>query len=143
MSRSSSCNLFTPTWRDRRDPGPPSSRSAALRHARSLGGAQLVCPGPADPRDKPTTRDDRDLFRNRRPAAQALPANDRGERPLAPLEPGWELRRQRSSWFHRRRALAIPKELFQHRAILYTSDHQPFSEVEETYQGEVLAFLRE
>jgi chorismate-pyruvate lyase len=58
-----------------------------------------------------------------------------------PLERGWELRRRRC-WFHRRRALAIPKELFQHRAILYTSDHQPFSEVEETYQADVLAFAR-
>ena len=57
-----------------------------------------------------------------------------------PLPRGWELqRRPRSrSW----RMLVIPKEVFQHRAVLYTSDHRPFSEVVETYQSELLAFRR-
>jgi chorismate-pyruvate lyase len=38
------------------------------------------------------------------------------------------------------RPLAIPDELFEHRAILYTRDHVPFSEVAETYLRPVLAF---
>jgi chorismate-pyruvate lyase len=38
------------------------------------------------------------------------------------------------------RALAIPAELFEHRAILYTRDHLPFSEVDEIYQRQLLAF---
>lgn len=58
------------------------------------------------------------------------------------LPPGWELRRRRWSLRCRRR-LDIPKELFEHRAILYTSDHQPFSEVDEIYQRELLAFTRD
>ena len=37
-------------------------------------------------------------------------------------------------------ALAIPDALFAHRAVLYTRDHVPFSEVYEIYQREILAF---
>ena len=33
---------------------------------------------------------------------------------------------------------AAPSALFEHRAVLYTSDHQPFSEVVEVYQRQVL-----
>jgi chorismate-pyruvate lyase len=57
-----------------------------------------------------------------------------------PLPRGWEVRRR----FRRysRRTLVVPKEVFQHRAVLYTEDHLPFSEVVETYQSEVLAFPR-
>jgi chorismate-pyruvate lyase len=36
--------------------------------------------------------------------------------------------------------LAIPAALFEHRAVLYTREHQPFSEVDEIYQGQLLAF---
>ena len=36
--------------------------------------------------------------------------------------------------------LTIPDALFQHRAILYTRDHKPFSEVNEVYQRPLLAF---
>jgi len=36
--------------------------------------------------------------------------------------------------------LEIPGALFEHRAILYTKDHRPFSEVVEVYQRDVLAF---
>lgn len=60
-----------------------------------------------------------------------------------PLPRGWE--RQRRSRFgsrFRRGLLAIPGDVFQHRAILYTSDHRPFSEVVETYQSDLLAFDR-
>ncbi|HUR83401.1 MAG TPA: hypothetical protein VM733_21765 [Thermoanaerobaculia bacterium] len=39
-----------------------------------------------------------------------------------------------------RRSLRIPKDVLQHRAVLYTRDHVPFSEVVETYQGELVAF---
>ena len=40
----------------------------------------------------------------------------------------------------RHKLLAIPEALFEHRAVLYTRDHQPFSEVNEVYQRQVLAF---
>lgn len=36
--------------------------------------------------------------------------------------------------------LAIPWQLFQHRAILYNEKHEPFSEVREIFTREVLAF---
>ncbi|HKR64594.1 MAG TPA: hypothetical protein VJZ00_12760 [Thermoanaerobaculia bacterium] len=38
----------------------------------------------------------------------------------------------------RHRTLAIPREVLQHRAVLFTAGHVPFSEVVETYQGELL-----
>lgn len=59
----------------------------------------------------------------------------------SPLPPGWEQQR-RMKERSRASALVIPKELFEHRAVLYTSDHQPFSEVDERYQGQILAFVR-
>ena len=37
-------------------------------------------------------------------------------------------------------ALAIPDALFEHRAVLYTREHKPFSEVDEVYQRQLLAF---
>ena len=36
--------------------------------------------------------------------------------------------------------LAIPDHVLEHRAVLSTPDGEPFSEVVETYTGEVLAF---
>ena len=36
--------------------------------------------------------------------------------------------------------LTIPAALFEHRAVLYTRANQPFSEVDEIYQRDVLAF---
>lgn len=57
-----------------------------------------------------------------------------------PLPRGWEQHRPRFP--RRRRLLAIPNEVFQHRALLYTADHLPFSEVVETYQADLLAFRR-
>lgn len=56
-----------------------------------------------------------------------------------PLPQGWE-QQQRPRFS--RRTLVLPKEVFQHRAVLYTADHLPFSEVLETYQAELLAFPR-
>jgi hypothetical protein len=38
------------------------------------------------------------------------------------------------------RSLAIPAAVFEHRAVLYTRDHKPFSEVSEVYQRQILAF---
>lgn len=59
-----------------------------------------------------------------------------------PLPRGWEQQQRLRCRWRRRRALAIPQDVFEHRAVLYTADHQPFSEVVETYQSEVLAFPR-
>ncbi len=58
-----------------------------------------------------------------------------------PLPRGWEQQR-RSRFRFSSRTLVLPKEVFQHRAVLYTADHLPFSEVVETYQSELLAFPR-
>jgi hypothetical protein len=61
----------------------------------------------------------------------------------SPLPAGWEQqRRARSEPGSRTKALALPGELFEHHAVLYTSGHQPFSEVNERYQGQLLAFSR-
>jgi chorismate-pyruvate lyase len=54
-----------------------------------------------------------------------------------PLPEGWE-RQERES--KPNGALAIPDALLEHRAVLYTRDHRPFSEVDEVYQRQLLAF---
>ncbi len=59
-----------------------------------------------------------------------------------PLPRGWEQQKRSSLRFRQRWALELPKEVFQHRAVLYTAEHVPFSEVVETYQSELLAFRR-
>ena len=56
----------------------------------------------------------------------------------APLPDGWERESARPSE-GTSRALAIPAALFEHRAVLYTRDHRPFSEVDEVYQRQILA----
>ena len=38
------------------------------------------------------------------------------------------------------KSLAIPEALFEHRAVLYTEDGKPFSEVDEVYQRALLDF---
>lgn len=55
----------------------------------------------------------------------------------SPLPRGWELRGRSPVDAE---PLAIPKEVLVHIAVLYTSDHQPFAEVVETYQGALFAF---
>ena len=60
-----------------------------------------------------------------------------------PLPRGWEQQKRSQLRFRQRWALELPKDVFQHRAVLYTADHQPFSEVVETYQSELLAFRRD
>lgn len=57
----------------------------------------------------------------------------------SPLPEGWE-RASTALPAPTGRALAIPEELFEHRAILYTRDHIPFSEVDEIYLRQILAF---
>jgi chorismate-pyruvate lyase len=59
-----------------------------------------------------------------------------------PLPRGWELQRRPRFRSRARRTLMLPKEVFQHRAVLYTAGHVPFSEVVETYQSDLLAFPR-
>ena len=61
----------------------------------------------------------------------------------SPLPAGWEQQaRPKARSVQRARPLALPAEIFEHRAMLYTGDHQPFSEVDERYQGQLLAFSR-
>lgn len=55
-----------------------------------------------------------------------------------PLPDGWELGPPPAD--RPEAALSIPWRLFQHRALVYSADRQPFSEVNETYTSEILAF---
>ncbi|HEY1783693.1 MAG TPA: hypothetical protein VGG79_25255 [Roseiarcus sp.] len=55
-----------------------------------------------------------------------------------PLPKGWEMNVAPTS--DDKGALAIPGHVLEHRAVLSTPDGEPFSEVVETYTGEVLAF---
>jgi chorismate-pyruvate lyase len=55
-----------------------------------------------------------------------------------PLPDGWEL--SPSATDRPEAALSIPWRLLQHRALVYSADHKPFSEVNETYTSEILAF---
>jgi chorismate-pyruvate lyase len=55
-----------------------------------------------------------------------------------PLPKGWEMGAPAAS--DDKGALAIPSHLLEHRAVLSTPDGEPFSEVVETYTGEVFAF---
>jgi chorismate-pyruvate lyase len=55
----------------------------------------------------------------------------------APLPEGWE---QHAPTTDTRGPLAIPDAILEVRAVLYTRDHRPFSEVREIYQKQLLAF---
>ena len=55
---------------------------------------------------------------------------------VRPLEPSRETLAVTTFW--KRAADAAPAELFAHRAVLYTREHVPFSEVYEVYQRQVL-----
>jgi hypothetical protein len=55
-----------------------------------------------------------------------------------PLLKGWEMGATPPSG--EANALKIPDHVLEHRAVLSTPDGEPFSEVVETYTGEVLAF---
>jgi hypothetical protein len=56
----------------------------------------------------------------------------------SPLPEGWERASAKSA--DAAGALKIPAALFEHQAVLYTRDRQPFSEVHEVYQRQLLAF---
>jgi chorismate-pyruvate lyase len=56
-----------------------------------------------------------------------------------PLPEGWDQAAPPASACG---ALAVPERLFSHRAVLFTGERQPFSEVVETYRREVLDFAR-
>jgi chorismate-pyruvate lyase len=56
----------------------------------------------------------------------------------SPLPQGWEMGAQLPE--RRGATLIIPHEVLEHRAVLTLPDGTPFSEVVETYTGEVLAF---
>ncbi len=55
-----------------------------------------------------------------------------------PLEDGWELKPPPPD--RPGENMAIPEKLFEHRALLFTPDLKPFSEVDETYTREILSF---
>jgi hypothetical protein len=55
-----------------------------------------------------------------------------------PLPKGWEMSVAVAE--DGKGALSIPDHVLEHRAVLSTPDGEPFSEVVETYTGEVLAF---
>ena len=55
-----------------------------------------------------------------------------------PLPEGWEM--QQSAGPANAARLQIPEHLLEHRAVLVSPDGTPFSEVVETYTGDVLAF---
>jgi hypothetical protein len=55
-----------------------------------------------------------------------------------PLPDGWEMGPTAAN--RPEEALSIPWQLFQHRALVYNGAHQPFSEVNEIYTREILAF---
>jgi hypothetical protein len=57
----------------------------------------------------------------------------------SPLPDGWE-RGSIAASSGTTGMLTIPDALFEHRAILYTREHKPFSEVDEVYQRQLLAF---
>jgi chorismate-pyruvate lyase len=57
----------------------------------------------------------------------------------SPLPDGWE-RQPGNVPAATGRMLIMPDALFEHRAVLYTRDNRPFSEVSEVYQRDVLAF---
>ena len=57
-----------------------------------------------------------------------------------PLPEGWETRPLPAAPPEAGKSLAIPDALFEHRAVLYTEDGKPFSEVDEVYQRALLDF---
>lgn len=57
-----------------------------------------------------------------------------------PLPDGWEMTAPPAAVVADPGALDIPAALFEHQALLFTRDKVPFSEVNEVYQREILAF---
>ena len=57
----------------------------------------------------------------------------------SPLPDGWE-RGSSPASTATGGSLSVPDALFEHRAVLYTREHKPISEVDEVYQRQLLAF---
>jgi len=57
-----------------------------------------------------------------------------------PLPEGWETRPLATEPQDATKTLAFPDALFEHRAVLYTKDGKPFSEVDEVYRRALLDF---
>jgi chorismate-pyruvate lyase len=57
-----------------------------------------------------------------------------------PLPEGWETRPLGTPPQDAAKSLSMPDALFEHRAVLYTEDGKPFSEVDEVYQRALLDF---
>jgi hypothetical protein len=57
-----------------------------------------------------------------------------------PMPEGWEIRPLAAVPQDATKTLAIPDALFEHRAVLYTKDGKPFSEVDEVYRRALLDF---
>lgn len=57
-----------------------------------------------------------------------------------PLPEGWETKPMAMPPRGTAKSLEIPEALFEHRAVLYTEDGKPFSEVDEVYQRALLDF---
>jgi len=57
-----------------------------------------------------------------------------------PLPEGWETRPLPAPPRDAGKSLPMPDALFEHRAVLYTEDGKPFSEVDEVYQRALLDF---
>jgi chorismate-pyruvate lyase len=57
-----------------------------------------------------------------------------------PMPEGWESRPLTAVLQDAAKTLAIPDALFEHRAVLYTKDGKPFSEVDEVYRRALLDF---
>lgn len=55
-----------------------------------------------------------------------------------PLPDGWEIHSPPAD--HPETELELPPILFEHRAVLFDADHRPFSEVDEHYTRDLLAF---
>jgi chorismate-pyruvate lyase len=58
----------------------------------------------------------------------------------SPLPERWESQTTPAAASAAPGAMAIPAALFEHRAVLYTREHEPIAEVRETYQRGLLAF---
>lgn len=59
-------------------------------------------------------------------------------RAVAPLEPYRRTFSMKVLWSAAEDVLRMPEGLFEHRAVLYTKEHRPFSEVVETYRRDAL-----
>lgn len=59
---------------------------------------------------------------------------------FSPLPDGWELSADPATIQKPEGVLSLPHALFEHKAVLYSADQRPFSEVHETYTNELLDF---